>query len=47
MSGRVLVIYCMALIACLYSVGLAISSPLAENYFSITIDVGQDEAFSY
>jgi len=46
MSGQVLVRYCNAPIACLYSVGLAISSPLAVNYFLVTIGVGQDEAFS-
>jgi len=46
MSGRVLVRYCNAPIACLYSVGLAISSPLVVNFFPVTIGVGQYEAFS-
>jgi len=45
MSGRVLVRYCNAPMACLYSVGLSISSPLSMNCFPITIGVGQDEAF--
>jgi len=46
MYGRVLVRYCNAPIACLYSVGLAISSPLAVNCYPVTIGVWQDDVFS-
>ena len=46
MFGRVLIRYCNAPIACLYSVGLAISSPLVVNCFPVTIGVGQEKALS-
>jgi len=46
MSGQVLVRYCNAPIVYMYSVGLAITSPLVVNCFLVSIGEGQHEAFS-